>query len=77
MKNLKFYGSFLWIEFNYLKDTESLPGDSLFFTIQLPGVSGTHLINFSRMKCWNNLDLKATQQIWIQDLGLGIQCLNH
>ena len=47
MKNLKFYDSFLWIKFNYLNDTEPLPGDSLFFTIKLPGLSGTHLINFS------------------------------
>ena len=50
MKNLKLYGTFLWMGFNYLKATESLPGDSLFFTIQSPGVSRTHLINFSRIK---------------------------
>ena len=77
MKNLKLYGTFLWMGFNYLKATESLPGDSLFFTIQSPGVSRTHLINFSRIKGWNNLDLEATQQIWIQYPRLEIQGLNH
>ena len=77
MKNLKLYGCFLWMEFNYLKATESLPGDSLFFAIPSPGVSGTHLINFRRIKGWNNLDLEATQQIWIQDPRLGIQRLNQ
>ena len=51
--------------------------DSLLFTTQSPGVSGTHLINFGGMKGWNNLDLEAIQEIWIQDPGLGIQCLNH
>ena len=62
---------------SYLKATEPLTEDSLFFTTQSPGVPGTHLINFSKMKDWNNLDLQATWQNWIQDHGLGIQYLNH
>ena len=74
MKNLKLYGFFLWIGFNYLKAAEPLPRDSLFFTTQSPEVSGTHLINFSEMKGWKNLDLEASKQIWIQDPGLH---LNH
>ena len=45
---------------NYLKATEPLTEDSLFFTTQSPGVPGTRLINFSKMKDWNNLDLQAT-----------------
>ena len=61
MKNLKFYDSFLWMGFNWLKATESVQGDSLFFTTQSPGVPGTHLTNFDGMKGWNKLDLEATQ----------------
>ena len=75
MKNLKLYGSFLWMGFKWPKATEPLRADGLLFTIQSPGVPGTHLINFGRMKGWNNLDFEATQQIWIQDPGLGIQHL--
>ena len=75
MKILKLYGSFLWIRLNYLKATESMPGDSFFFTTQSPRVSGTHLTNFSRMEGKNNLYLEATQQIWIHGPGLGIKRL--
>ena len=61
MKNLKLYSSILWMEFNFIKATEPLWWDSLFFTTQSPGVSGNHLINFDLMKGWNDLDLEATQ----------------
>ena len=77
MKNVKLYGPFLWMRFNFLKITEPLLGDSLLFTTQFPGVPGTHLINFSRLKGWNNFDLEANQQVWIQDPGLEIQHLKH
>ena len=33
---------FLWMGFDYLKATEPLRGDSLFFTDQSPGVPRTH-----------------------------------
>ena len=46
----KLYGPFLWIGFNCLKATEPLRGESLLFTIQSPGFSGTHLIDLGRMK---------------------------
>ena len=67
------------MEFNCLKATEALQGEreSLLFIIQSPGVPGDHLINFDRMKDWNDLDLEATQQIWIWDPILGIQSLNY
>ena len=54
--------------FNCLKVTEPLQRDSLIFTAQSPEVPGAHLINFSRLKDWNNLDLEVTLQNWIQDL---------
>ena len=44
------YDPFLWMGFNCLKATEPLRGDSLLFTIQFPGVSGTQLIELGRMK---------------------------
>ena len=56
MKNLNIYGSFLWMGLNCLKAREPLRGDSLFFTIQSPGVPGTHLMYFDAMKDWNKLD---------------------
>ena len=34
------------------KVTEQLRGDSLLFTTQFPGVPGTNLINFGKMKGW-------------------------
>ena len=34
---------------------QPLPGSSLLFTIQFPGVSGTHFIDLKRMKGWVNL----------------------
>ena len=43
MKNLKLYGSFLLMVFNCLNSTEPLQGDSLSFSTQSPGVSGTKL----------------------------------
>ena len=77
MKSLKHYGPLLWMGFNYLKVTERLRGSSLLVATQSPGFPGTHLIIFGRMKGWNNLDLVATQQIWIRDPGLEIQRFNH
>ena len=77
MKNLKRFGPFLWVRLNCLKATKLLWGDSLLFTTESPGVSGTRLINFGRLKGWNNLDLEAIQQIWLQDSGLEIQCPKH
>ena len=65
------------MRFNCLKAAEPLQEDSLFFTTQSPQVSGTRLINFDRMKGWNNLDLDATQQIWIRDPVMGIQRPNN
>ena len=65
----------LWMGFSSLMATEPLWGDSLLFTIQFPGLPGTHLINF-----WQDgrLNLEATQQIWIQDPGLmEFKHLNH
>ena len=50
MNNLKLYGPFLWIRFNFLKATEPLQGNGLLFTTQSPEVSGTHLIEPGRMK---------------------------
>ena len=43
--------------FNCLKATEPLQEDNLLFTTQSPGILGTHLINFDKMKGWNNLEL--------------------
>ena len=40
----------LWMGISCLKTTEPLRGDSLLFTIPLPGVSGTQLIDLGRMK---------------------------
>ena len=77
IKNLKHYGPFLWMRFNFLKATEPLPGDSWLFTAQSPGVPGTLLINFNGLKDRDNHDLEATLQIWIWDPVMGIQHLNH
>ena len=41
---------FLWMGFNCLKAAEPLQGDSLLFTILFPGVTGTQLIYFRRIK---------------------------
>ena len=49
-KNLKLYGSFLWMGFNCLKATEPLRGGSLLFTTKFPEIPGTHLIDLRRMK---------------------------
>ena len=38
------------VGFDCLKATEPLQEDSLLFTTQSPGVTGTHLINLGRMK---------------------------
>ena len=46
----KLFGPFLWMGFNCLKTTEPLRGDSLLFNTQSPGVLGTYLIDFGRMK---------------------------
>ena len=61
MKNLKPYGSLLYMEFKCLKATEPLGGDNLLFTTQFPRGPGNHLINFNWMKGWNDLDLEATK----------------
>ena len=64
-KKLKLYGPCLWMGLNCLKAIEPLQRRQF------------HLINFDGMNSWNNLDFKATQQIWTQDAGLWIQYLNH
>ena len=46
----KHYRPFFWMRFNYLKDTEPLRGDSLLFTTKFPEITGTHLVDFGRMK---------------------------
>ena len=46
----KNYSPFLLFGFNCLKSTEPLEGDSLFFSIKCPGVSGNYLIDCRRMK---------------------------
>ena len=61
MKNLKFYSSFLWMEFNYLEATEPLWENSLLFTIQFQEVPGNHLISFHWMKSWNDIDRESIQ----------------
>ena len=61
MKNLKLYSSLLWMEFKYLRATETLRGDSLLFTTRSQGAPGNRLINFNWMKDWNDLDLEITQ----------------
>ena len=38
--------------FTCLKAAEPLRGDSLFFTTQFPGLTGTHLIDLGRIKGW-------------------------
>ena len=56
--------------FNCLKTTEPLRGDSLLFTIQFPGVPGTHLIDLARMKgCV--LTLEPSSGFELRMLGLG------
>ena len=51
LKNLKkLFGPFLWMGFNCLKTTEPMRGDSLLFNTLSPGVLGTYLIDFGRMK---------------------------
>ena len=46
----KLYGPFLRMGFNCLKAIEPLRGGSLLFTIKLPEIPGTHLIDLGRMK---------------------------
>ena len=65
----KLYGSFLWMGFNCLKATEPLRRDSLLFTTQFPGVPGTHLIDFRRMK--GRVDFVATQWFWTGNPWIG------
>ena len=50
IKNLKHYGSFLWMGFNCFKAIKPLQGDILFFTTESPRVPGTHLIDFDGMR---------------------------
>ena len=42
--------------FNCLKATEPLQGDSLLFTTKSPGVPGTHIVDFRRMKAESTLE---------------------
>ena len=49
----------LCMGFNCLKAAEPLQGDSLLFTIKLPGVPGTQLVYLGRMK--GRVGLEATQ----------------
>ena len=63
------------MEFNCLKDTEPLRGDSLLFTFKSPGVPGTHFIYLERMKAESNL--KTPIFFKSRTLWLGIQRLNH
>ena len=44
---------------------QPLRGGSLLFTIQFPGISGTHFIDLGRMKGWVNLG--TTQWFWTWD----------
>ena len=53
----------------YLKPPVPLQGDSLLFTIQSPGVSGTQLIHLGRMK--GLVALTATQWFWADDPWIG------
>ena len=53
------YASLLRMEFNCLKITEPLRGDSLLFTTKSPGAPGTHLIDLRRMK--DGVSLGVTQ----------------
>ena len=57
-KNVKLYGSFIWIGFNCLISTKPLPGDSLLLTTKSPGVPGTRMLELGRMEGW--VDLEAT-----------------
>ena len=64
LKNNKLYGLFLCMEFNCLKATEPLRGDSLLSTTRSPGVPGTHLIYLRRMKAMKAI-LKKTETFQI------------
>ena len=57
------------MRFNCLKATDPLRGDKLLFTAWSPGLPGTHLLNFRRMKGW--ADLGATQWFWTWDPWIG------
>ena len=46
----KNYGPFLWMGLSCVKATESLQRDCLFFTNWSLGDSGTHLLDFGRIK---------------------------
>ena len=65
----KRYDPFLWIGFSCFKVSEPPQGDSLFFTIQFPGVSGVQLIDLNKKKDW--VDPGATQWFWIQNPWIG------
>ena len=69
MKNWEFYGSFSWMGFNSIKDTEPLRGDSLLFTTKSQGVPSTGLINFDGMNTEITLILKPISifESWILD----------
>ena len=69
----KLNGPILWIGFNCLEATELLKGDSLLFTTQSPGVTGTNLIDLERM--WFTLEPPSGFEPGMP--GLGIQHSNH
>ena len=48
--NKKLYGPLLWTEFNCLKATEPLGGNSLLCATKSPEIPGTHLIDLRIMK---------------------------
>ena len=48
------------MEFNYLKATEPLQGQSLLFITKFPETPGTHLIDLGRRK--GKVNLGATQR---------------
>ena len=56
---------FLKVGFNYLKARQPLRVDSLLFTTKSPEITGTHLINFWRIKDW--FDLENTCWFWTRD----------
>ena len=61
-KNLKLYGSFLWMGFNCLKATEPLRGGSLLFTTKFPEIPGTHLIDLKYERLSRPLGIQHLNQ---------------
>lgn len=57
------------VGFNYLKARQPLRVDSFLFTTKSPEITGTHLINFWRIKDW--FDLENTYWFWTRDTRVG------